>query len=183
MGYVYCFCNDSMPGLLKIGMTERTPIERLSEANTSDTWRPPTPYIIVVSKKVIEPKEKEKKLHAILQEERVNPNREFFRVSTDKVFLLFDLMDGEYYKEPRNNYFDEFRKIYIRNEPNKQLRELDLLKAFDDWYRLFHGKKVPKNKDLFEYITNYYENETSVTKNGTLWYGLVLILAEPDDLI
>ena len=183
MGYVYCFCNDSMPGLLKIGMTERTPIERLSEANTSDTWRPPTPYIIVVSKKVIEPKEKEKKIHAILQEERVNPNREFFRVSTDKVLLLFDLMDGEYYKEPRNNYFDEFRKIYIRNEPNKQLRELDLLKAFDDWYRLFHGKKVPKNKDLFEYITKYYENETSVTKNGTLWYGLVLILAEPDDLI
>ena len=55
----------------------------------------PTPYAIVCSKKVNDPKEKEKKLHAILQEERINPNREFFRVSKDKVFLLFDLMDGE----------------------------------------------------------------------------------------
>ena len=39
MGYVYCFRNDSMQGILKIGMTERTPIERLNEANTADTWR------------------------------------------------------------------------------------------------------------------------------------------------
>ena len=40
-----------MQGILKIGMTERTPIERLNEANTADTWRPPTPYAIVCSKK------------------------------------------------------------------------------------------------------------------------------------
>lgn len=25
MGYVYAFSNESMPGLIKIGMTERTP--------------------------------------------------------------------------------------------------------------------------------------------------------------
>ena len=38
--------NQSMPGILKVGMTERTPETRLNEANASDTWRPPTPYII-----------------------------------------------------------------------------------------------------------------------------------------
>jgi len=39
-GYIYCFSNPSMPGILKVGMTERTPVTRLGEANASDTWRP-----------------------------------------------------------------------------------------------------------------------------------------------
>ena len=45
-GWVYCISNESMPGLLKIGMTDRTPQQRLAEANKSDTWRPPTNFAI-----------------------------------------------------------------------------------------------------------------------------------------
>jgi hypothetical protein len=33
MGYVYAFSNESMPGLIKIGMTERNPEERLESTN------------------------------------------------------------------------------------------------------------------------------------------------------
>ena len=29
-GWVYCISNESMPGLLKIGMTDRTPQQRLA---------------------------------------------------------------------------------------------------------------------------------------------------------
>ena len=79
-----------MQGILKIGMTERTIEERLSEANSSDTWRPPTLYTIVCSVKVNNPKKKEKILHEILKEYRVNIKREFFRVSIYKISLLFD---------------------------------------------------------------------------------------------
>jgi hypothetical protein len=49
-----------MPDILKIGMTERTPEARLSEANTSDTWRPPTPYKIEFAKKISNASQKEK---------------------------------------------------------------------------------------------------------------------------
>lgn len=72
-----------MPGILKVGMTLRTPLIRLNEANTSDTWRPPTPYIVQFAKKVLKPKEKETTLHILLSQytERINPKREFFRVS------------------------------------------------------------------------------------------------------
>lgn len=96
-GYIYCFSNPSMPDILKIGMTERTPEIRLNEANTSDTWRPPTPYKIEFAKKVIHAPEKEKTLHVLLEQytERINPRREFFRVSPEEVRKFFDLMDGE----------------------------------------------------------------------------------------
>ena len=30
-GYLYCFSNHSYPGILKVGMTERTPEQRIKE--------------------------------------------------------------------------------------------------------------------------------------------------------
>jgi len=100
-GYIYCFSNPSMPGILKVGMTDRTPEIRLFEANGPDTWRPPTPYKIVFAKKVLNPYQKETTLHAILSQnaERINPKREFFRVSQEEVKTLFDLIDGELWVE------------------------------------------------------------------------------------
>lgn len=59
-GYLYCFSNPSMPGILKIGMTTRKPEDRLCEANTSNTWKPPMPYSIEMSVHVKDPHTKEK---------------------------------------------------------------------------------------------------------------------------
>ena len=62
-GYLYCFSNPSLPGIYKIGMTARTPEERLKEAN-SDTWRhDATPFIIEFTKCVENPRQKEKMIH------------------------------------------------------------------------------------------------------------------------
>jgi hypothetical protein len=104
-GYIYCFSNISMPGILKIGMTERTPEIRLREANASDTWRPPTPYKIEFAKKVKNAIEKEKTLHILLEQYtfRINPRREFFNVSIEEVLKFFDLMDGEIWNNIKNN--------------------------------------------------------------------------------
>ena len=43
MGYIYAFASPSMPGLAKIGATERDPADRLAEANAQHshaTWTP-----------------------------------------------------------------------------------------------------------------------------------------------
>lgn len=95
-GYIYCFSNPSMQGIVKVGMTERSPDIRLHEANSSDTWRPPTPYVLEFAKQVSWPKQKERTLHTLLTQytERVNPKREFFRVSPGDVRTFFDLIDG-----------------------------------------------------------------------------------------
>lgn len=100
-GYIYCFSNSAMPGILKIGMTDRNPNVRLNEANSSDTWRPPTPYKIEFAKRVSNPKQKEQILHKLLSQytERINPRREFFRVSSEEVKTFFEIMDGELWKE------------------------------------------------------------------------------------
>ena len=39
-GYIYCFSNQSMPGILKIGMTQRTPEERVKELFTTGVALP-----------------------------------------------------------------------------------------------------------------------------------------------
>jgi hypothetical protein len=103
-GYIYCFSNPSMPGILKVGMTERTPKIRLDEANASDTWRPPTPYKIELAKKVYNASGKEKTLHILLEQYtyRIHPRREFFRVSSEEVLKFFDLIDGEIWVETNN---------------------------------------------------------------------------------
>jgi hypothetical protein len=96
-GYLYCFSNESMPGILKVGMTKRTPEIRLNESNSSDTWKPPTHYKIELAKKVLNPKQKEITLHTLLSRytERINDKREFFRISIEEVKTFFDLIDGD----------------------------------------------------------------------------------------
>lgn len=100
-GYIYCFSNVSMPGIHKIGITERNPKLRLNEANSADTWKPPTPYEIVLAKRVLNPKQKEVTLHNLLSQftERVNRKREFFRVSQEVVKTFFELIDGDVWVE------------------------------------------------------------------------------------
>jgi hypothetical protein len=87
--------NLAMPGLLKIGYTERTIDERLQEANLN-TWVPHE-FSLEFAKFVKEPNAKEQIIHRILAADRVNPRREFFRTTPDKVRLLFDLMDGPWW--------------------------------------------------------------------------------------
>ena len=83
-GYIYCFSNQSMPGILKIGMTQRTPEERVKELFTTGVA---LPFNIEFAKKVNNIKDKEISLHKLLEKYsiRVNPDREFFRVSLDEV--------------------------------------------------------------------------------------------------
>jgi hypothetical protein len=94
-GWLYCFENPCMPGIYKIGLTTRTPEERLANANASDTWKPPMPYQIVMTRRVNRVREIERTVHSLLEElgMRVHPRREFFRVSRSIVEKIFTLVD------------------------------------------------------------------------------------------
>ncbi len=120
-GWVYCISNECMPGLLKIGMTDRTPQQRLAEANRADTWRPPIDFKIEFAKKVNNALQKEKTLHKLLEQynERVNRSREFFRITVEKARLYFDLMDGIYWDPPKDEVIAKEKPVCKRQKKNK----------------------------------------------------------------
>lgn len=98
-GYIYCFSNESMEGIYKVGFTTRTPLMRLKEANRGDTWSLSGKFHIEFAKEVDDCREKERKIHKHLSlvGERVSDNREFFKISLEVVRSVFDLMDGRWY--------------------------------------------------------------------------------------
>ena len=168
-GYIYCFSNPSMPGILKVGMTERTPKFRLSEANASDTWRPPTQYKIEFAKKVSNASQKEKTLHTLLEQytDRIHPRREFFRVSPEEVRKFFDLMDGEMWSETRVEEEEEEEEEDTSSESAPQVNATgvkgcrDMAKCFTNGQRIRHTIGI--NKDW----TCTYDS----SKNGIVYYG------------
>ena len=139
-GYIYCFSNEVMPGILKVGMTERTPELRLNEANNSGTWTLPS-YKIVIAKKVLNPKQKELTLHILLSQytQRIHPKREFFRVSQEEVKTFFDLIDGELWVETLEKEEEEYEEY---EEDKKSSR--NMANCFTNGQRIRHTIGINK---------------------------------------
>ena len=160
-GYIYCFSNQSIPGILKVGMTERTPDARLAEANASDTWRPPTPYVIEFAKKVSNAFGKEKTLHILLEQytDRPHPRREFFRVSTKEVRMFFDLMDGEMWSETPTEVEED--EEGPRGKPTGVKGCRDMTKCFTNGQRIRHIIDVNKT-----WIGTYDSSNNGIIYDG-----------------
>ncbi|MEO5803141.1 MAG: GIY-YIG nuclease family protein [Verrucomicrobiota bacterium] len=77
-GYIYFASNPSMPGLLKVGVTNESPSERLPQLHTTGV---PTPFVLEFSVRVIDPPQAEKRVHELLTQVKQASNREFFQVS------------------------------------------------------------------------------------------------------
>jgi hypothetical protein len=80
--YVYILSNISMPGLIKIGRTNRSVDERLKELNNTSL---PTQFIVEHIIKTSDSKFLEKMVHTNFEKHRVNDNREFFRIHHEVV--------------------------------------------------------------------------------------------------
>lgn len=145
-GFVYCMSNPAMPGMLKLGYTERSPIERLQESNVSSTWIP-LDFCIEFAKHVKDPSKKEHVIHTILAEKRVNPKREFFRVTKEEVKLLFELMDGTWWDPEDSTDLDNKvagdevirmfldKHIYPSNEGDTPVSWSEIAAVFQSWKR------------------------------------------------
>jgi hypothetical protein len=152
-GYVYCFANESMPGLLKVGFTDRTVEERLYEANSSGTFGPPTDYFVIFAKFVMNAKIKEQSLHLLLSKYRINPKKEFFRISEDSLKVYFELMDGDWYHsldlqniQNKNNIETQFlnEKVF----PSTNISECVTLKLLSECFSKWKMEKNIKNGSI-----------------------------------
>ena len=80
-GFIYVLENESMPGIVKIGMTTRLPEARAAELWTTGV---PTPFTIAFSMYCEDPSDCETAIHQEFDYCRVNGSREFFRIDTKK---------------------------------------------------------------------------------------------------
>ena len=89
-GIVYVVTNDAMPDLLKIGMTKRDELKpRLAELYSTSV---PFPFKCLYACVVKDCKKVESALHKAFSTDRVNPKREFFRMSTERVLAVLKLV-------------------------------------------------------------------------------------------
>lgn len=86
-GFIYCLGNDCMPGVYKIGMTDRAPSQRAYEL--SGATAAPTPFSLLCFGEVNDAQRIERELHAEFSAARVSKNREFFRVDYREIYDVF----------------------------------------------------------------------------------------------
>lgn len=77
VGFVYLLANHCMPGIYKIGMTERSPTQRCNELSASTSV--PDSFTILFYVEVDNPLIVERSIHQHFDNSRVSFNREFFR--------------------------------------------------------------------------------------------------------
>lgn len=92
-GFVYVLSNDSMPGIFKIGMTGRTPMQRCDEL--SKATAAPEPFAVMMYLETVDPVGLEKHIHKIFDHYRVSENREFFRLDLREIHKAFEEWETE----------------------------------------------------------------------------------------
>ena len=149
-GYIYALSNEDMPGLLKIGMTERSPEERAKQLFTTGV---PSPFKVQRAVKVREPLKKEKKIHEILSEHRL-PGREFFRVELKMVNNLFDLTDGTLSPPTDDDIYPGKIRMERRDVPNPVLSTDQIM---DQWIECEteECETVTEFRILYDYFTDW----------------------------
>jgi hypothetical protein len=88
-GIVYILTNPAMPGLVKIGQTTNDITNRLNERNTTGV---PFPFDCLFACETDDCKLVENSLHKAFHPYRVNPKREFFRISPDQAIVILRLL-------------------------------------------------------------------------------------------
>lgn len=104
-GIVYALTNEAMPGLVKIGMTSRLEIkQRMKELYNSTGV--PLPFDCIYACEVKDFSKVEKALHVAFAPNRINPNREFFKINPEQVIAILELLGPNNIKNEVNNDID-----------------------------------------------------------------------------
>lgn len=111
--FLYILENASMPGLLKIGRTDRTVAERVDELSAHTGV--PTGFLVVKEYPVLDSMEAERLVHERLADYRVSENREFFRLEPDDAVTIIDSILVQAVPKPRD--FDREDDLVARAIP------------------------------------------------------------------
>jgi hypothetical protein len=91
-GWVYVLTNAAMPGMVKIGLTTRTPKERAAELSAASGV--PLPFVVAWARAVSDCAYVETAVHRMLDDKRVNGKRESFRVDVKTARQVIEAAAG-----------------------------------------------------------------------------------------
>lgn len=111
-GFVYILFNPSMPGLLKLGCTNRAPHERARELSAPTGV--PTCFQVMAYFEVENFQQVEHDIHIHCEHYRINEGREFFRMAMpeleDLVSMLMSVADSHYANQRIFRYHQQWCK-------------------------------------------------------------------------
>src|ERR1017187_784017 len=130
-GHIYILINASLPGLLKIGMTARSPDHRARELSQGTGI--PSPFLVAYSEDVPDCESAEALIHERLARFRVSEDREFFRLQLKQAIRVLTLLaekqreDEEFAEKQRRDAEKRRSRNTIDGTPApKPLRDSEL---------------------------------------------------------
>ena len=152
---VYVSTNPAMPGIVKIGMTDRPDVQRrMGDLYTTGV---PLPFDCIIAWEIEgrEAADIKRSLHMAFGPNRINPSREFFQVDPEQIEVLLRVMPGKDVtpQEPGRS-------------PGLQPDDRDAASEF----------KRRQNQ------TNETEFLESLNENGTIVYEKVIALGKQDGM-
>ena len=143
-----------MPEIVKIGYTERSVEERLKEANSSNTFKPPTPFVLEYYVEDIDAKEKEKMIHELIDSKRVNKKREYFKITIQEIKIIFDLIKSKkiYYKNLCDGYKNQIDAKRKMDKELQRIRDYNNIKIFifDNFVSSTNNLSIDKSIEHFK---------------------------------
>ena len=185
--HLCCLSNASMPGIVKVCMTEKQdPESILVEANVYDTWVP-EPYKLEFSKRVSKGDEIHNTLHDILVKYAAprNLSKGFYEISIAEVSKFFDLIEEKPSRQVKkfvssSDAYRMFRKERIRlpftteeiegcrHEPITTNRIRNIMSA---WRKEMYIKDINIDLNTQEFI-EYLIEDFGEPVNGKEWHTI-----------
>jgi hypothetical protein len=117
---IYILINEAMPGYVKIGKTSTSLEQRVKELSSSTSV--PLPFTCFYACTVKDASFAERQLHDAFDNNRINPHREFFQISPERVVSALKLAEIENLT-PKKDLVESHEDQKALNEARKEMRE------------------------------------------------------------
>jgi hypothetical protein len=116
---IYILTNEAMPGYVKIGKTSTNLEQRIRELSNSTSV--PLPFTCFYACTVKDSTFVERQLHDAFDNDRINPRREFFQISPERVVSALKLAEIENIT-PKKDIVDSKEDQHALNQARTEMR-------------------------------------------------------------
>lgn len=170
-GYVYVISNKSMPGLMKVGLTTRSPEKRAVELSGTGSAYPAT---VEYSVRVPDAAAVERDAHRRLADCRVNRDREWFQCTRERAVNAVKASTGKVAKEEKDREVDERNR---KLAAEKVAKDAALRRKQEDEARAAAAAREAAVKEINARYYSQFESLEKVPHFAVFWVIGGVILA------